>query len=112
MSVQFAVMQTAQGDRKLIAHFAAEDGWLGKLEVMGVGWAAAADQTGLLSHKPAMFLCREAAPFWRECVAGVSQGSFLEMRRQLPNQAASRHRQPRVWLRQSVRAGFPVSLVR
>jgi hypothetical protein len=56
MPVQFAMMQTAQGDRKLIAHFAAQGGWLGKFEVMGVCRAAAADQTGLLSHKPAMFL--------------------------------------------------------
>jgi hypothetical protein len=55
MPVQFAMMQTAQRDCKLVAHFAVEGGWLGKLAVMGVG-RAAADQTGLLSHKPAMFL--------------------------------------------------------
>jgi hypothetical protein len=55
MLMQFAMMQPAQGNRKLIAHFSTQSGWLGKFEVMGVGRSVAADQAGLLGHKPAMF---------------------------------------------------------
>src|ERR1700746_2787342 len=47
MPMQFAVMESAKGDAKFVAHLAAHRALLGKLDVMGVRRRATADQARL-----------------------------------------------------------------
>ncbi len=49
--MHLAVMATAQGDRELIAHFAAKRPWLRKSQMMGICRLTAADEAWLLGHQ-------------------------------------------------------------
>ena len=60
MTVQFAVMSTAERHGELVADLAAERPALRKAQVMGVGRFTAADQTRLLRHKAHMVAIADA----------------------------------------------------
>jgi hypothetical protein len=51
MPMQFAVMESANGDGKLVAHLPSDRSLLGELDVMGVRRRATADQTRLRGHE-------------------------------------------------------------
>ena len=54
-----AVMNSAQGHRELIAHLQPHRPRLGKSEVVGVGGASAAAETGLRGNEPKMSFVAE-----------------------------------------------------
>ena len=60
MTMQLAVMATAERHGELVADLAAERPALGKAQVMGVGRFTAADQTSLLRHKAHMVAIADA----------------------------------------------------
>src|SRR5437016_3373223 len=49
------MMPSTEGDRELIADLAAERARLGKSEVVGIGWLAAADEARLLGDVTQVF---------------------------------------------------------
>src|SRR5216684_5640178 len=54
-SMEFAMMQPANGNGKFIAYLASHGPLLCELNVVSVGWCATADQTRLCSHEFKMF---------------------------------------------------------
>ena len=60
MTMDLAVMSTAERHGELVADFAAERSALRKAQVMGVGGFATADQTSLLRHKAHMVAIADA----------------------------------------------------
>ena len=52
--VECAVMQVAERDHPFVADFASKRPWLGKPQMMRIGWLAAAHQTRLRGNKSQM----------------------------------------------------------
>jgi hypothetical protein len=55
-------MNPAKGHRELVAHLQSHRPRLSETQVVGVGWASPADQTGLRCHEPEVGLVAE--PTW------------------------------------------------
>ncbi len=63
MTMQLAMMSSAQGDRELVADLAAERTRLRKAQMVWIGRPPAADQARLLNHMPDMIAVTNAARF-------------------------------------------------
>ena len=50
-AMDLAMVSAAERDSEFIAHLAAQCRWLGKAQMVGIGWAPATDETRLLSDR-------------------------------------------------------------
>ena len=53
--MEFAMVQPADGNREPVADFPSHRSLLRKLDVVGIGWGTAAEETGLGGHKFQVF---------------------------------------------------------